>query len=201
MRPRSPSARPPRRASDAHRRSSRLKDPSRIGNASTTGRTPPTGTEPLVSPARARHSCRIALAGRTATEGAGPGPVSYLSHIPLVVGLGGDSGRRPACYHAGDHRSRRRRRHTPGREQVFPERLLKLRARGGQLSPHHHRHSGRPRTSGYRRWPSYRRLRRGRHPRAGRRGPLRKVCLLDRAARTSTDPSRVRGALSGRSTT
>jgi hypothetical protein len=60
--PRSPSARPPRRASAAPRRSSRLKGPFRIGSASTTGRTPPTPTGSVGLTARAQQSCRTAQA-------------------------------------------------------------------------------------------------------------------------------------------
>jgi hypothetical protein len=85
------SAGPPGRASAAPQRSSRLKDPFRIGGASTTGKTPPTPTGPVVWMARAQRRS-------TAVEGAGPGPASI--HLPPPRPTwgrgGGGSGRRPA---------------------------------------------------------------------------------------------------------
>ena len=56
--------------------------------------------------------------------------------------VGDGSGRRLAWPHAGDHPSRRTRRDPPGRDQVLPERLRRLRTRrGGRWTPHHRRHS------------------------------------------------------------
>ena len=122
--------------SDARRRSTQPKGPFRIGNASITARTPRPPTGPTGSPAEARAFS----GGRTATDGTGPGLASAYLPPPLVKGgggAGGGSGLRPACAHAGAHRSHRTitRQDLPGRDRVYPERLQQLRARGGRLSP------------------------------------------------------------------
>ncbi len=68
--------------------------------------------------------------------------------------MGSGYARRLACTlaHVVAGPSRPRRRDPPWREQVELELLQLLQTRGGQLSPHPHRHSCQRRTSGCSRW-------------------------------------------------
>jgi hypothetical protein len=86
MPPRSPSARPAGRASAAPRRSSRSKDPSRIGSASTTGRMHPKPTGPIGSMVRARRSCGATRASGIAIEGRARAPPRSTPHRPTCEG-------------------------------------------------------------------------------------------------------------------
>ena len=136
--------------------SKQLKKPFRIGMA----RAPRPPSWPTGSTAQAQ----AVSGGRTAADGAGQGlsltppspPSPARKRGEGRVAGGSQSGRRPACSHAGAHRSHRTmtRQDLLGRDRVYPERLQQLRAKGGHLSPQHH-HSSQPWTSGNCRRPSY----------------------------------------------